>query len=50
LSCKWEGKPCSWKNFSQIVTNKGVCYAFNNDPNKPVLKAKQAGETVNNKH
>ena len=29
IRCTWSGEPCSSKNFTQTVTDYGVCYTFN---------------------
>ena len=43
--CTWrDAEDCDYHNFSLIVTDWGVCYTFNNPPNKgDVLRVNQAG-------
>ena len=45
LGCNWRSaEDCDYHNFSLTVTDLGVCYTFNNPPNKgDVLRVNQAG-------
>ena len=45
IDCKWSyTEYCDYHNFSLTVTDWGVCYTFNNPPNKgDVLRANRAG-------
>ena len=42
IKCSWPTKTapgnCSYKNFTEIVTNYGVCYVFNDIPNRLVAR------------
>ena len=29
ISCQWDSNPCGPQNFSQVVTDYGICYTFN---------------------
>ncbi|XP_064643335.1 uncharacterized protein LOC135497392 isoform X2 [Lineus longissimus] len=36
VRCFWDGSPCSHENFTMILTDHGVCYAFNGDQAHPL--------------
>ena len=45
LKCSWRSTvPCTPDNFTQIITDWGVCYTFNNNP-KTALQVKRPGST-----
>ena len=43
LECQWRSiEKCSAENFTQVITDWGICYTFNNDP-KNTLQVRQPG-------
>ena len=42
LNCSWRGSPCGVDNFTQVITDLGVCYTFNANITDP-LRVSQAG-------
>lgn len=46
LSCKWNKKPCSWRNFSVFKNSEeDTCYTFNSAKDgKPILQTEITGE------
>ena len=42
IRCTWSGEPCSPKNFTQTVTDYGVCYTFN--AGQPPLTTSKTGK------
>ena len=40
--CSWRGSPCGVDNFTQVMTDSGVCYTFNGNTTDP-LQVSQAG-------
>lgn len=45
FSCKWGSTPCHLEDFTQIATDHGICYTFN-DPLSPAdeLNVTNAGK------
>ncbi|XP_072050691.1 acid-sensing ion channel 4-A-like [Amphiura filiformis] len=45
LKCSWRStEPCTAANFTRIITDWGVCYSFNNNP-ETALQVKRPGST-----
>ena len=42
LNCSWRGSSCGVDNFTQVITDLGVCYTFNANITDP-LRVSQAG-------
>ncbi|XP_064639985.1 uncharacterized protein LOC135495376 [Lineus longissimus] len=38
VKCTWKGRSCGLDNFTQVMTDRGVCFAFNHNPfDKPLV-------------
>ncbi len=37
--CYWGGQECSYENFTEVITDYGLCYAFNKDGDLEVASA-----------
>ncbi|XP_078000994.1 acid-sensing ion channel 1B-like [Glandiceps talaboti] len=42
--CSFAGNPCGPQNFSQVVTNYGICYTFNSGDTSEIVKVVNAGQ------
>ena len=45
--CEWSGEECSAANFTEVITDMGICYSFNtanNYTHDAALQVKYAGE------
>ena len=36
IECSWRGSPCGVDNFTQVMTDSGVCYTFNENITNPL--------------
>ena len=44
-SCYWHSSPCDVeRDFTEILTDLGLCYQFNSHKRKELLSVKEAGE------
>jgi hypothetical protein len=46
FSCSWNDKKCGHENFTQVLTDHGVCYVFNGKGQKTLFVSESGKQEI----